>query len=473
MNDKPSLSQSASEKIAAFVTTFDPALLSVPTRHVMARAFYDTIVSAVAGAHEPCTRTALAYARAQAGSAGSGGVAVWTGGERLGMEYAALVNGTMAHALDYDDVTSPLRGHPSVAMVPALMALGESLRSEGRALIDAFAVGFEVTLKIARAIVDDQYAKGWHSTASIATFGAVAACARLAGLDARSTSHALGIAVAQIAGTRQNFGTMAKPLQAGLANATALRSVLLAQAGMDASRVAMDGPFGYGTLYADGQDLHAQLDTLGSLPLEIDAAGIEVKKYPLCYATHRTVDGVLDARAAHGLSLADVDRVDVRTNYRATVPLIYPRPQTGLEAKFSMPYAVAASLLDGGLRLSSFVDPAVQRPEIQNFMAMVSVSEGQPPMFPRWAEVDIHLKDGRVLASRIERLRGSAQVPLTDAELIAKGEDCCAYGKAGFSAHDLAEACFGMEGCPVREICDVLVGASKAARATAPEEAAA
>lgn len=445
---------SASEKIARFVVGFDVAAVSPASRHVIARAFYDTLVSALAGAGEPASRNMLAYARAQGGA---GPATVWSTGERLSLEYAALVNGTMGHALDYDDVSSPLRGHPSVATVPALLALGESLGSSGRALVDAFAVGFEVALKLARAIVDDQYAKGWHSTASIATFGATAACARLLGLDLTATTHAIGIAVSQISGTRQNFGTMSKPFQAGLANAVALRSVLLARAGVDASRVALDGKQGYTVLYADGQDIHAQLDTLGALPVEIERAGIEVKKYPLCYATHRTIDGVLDLVAAHGIRLADVERVDVRTNYRATVPLIYTRPQTGLEAKFSMQYAVAAALHDGHVSLASFEDAAVQRPALQAFFEKVHVSEGDPPMFPRWAEIAIRLRDGRLLPLRIDRLRGSAELPLTDAELVRKGADCCAYGGSSVSAETLATLCFAMDTSSVAALMEAFV----------------
>lgn len=436
------MSLSASEKIARFVVGFDATRLAPTTRHLIARAMYDTLVCGLAGAAEPASRNMLSYSRHQGAASAA---TVWATGERLTVEHAALVNGTMAHALDYDDVSSPLRGHPSVAMLPALLALGESLGSPGRAVVDAFAVGFEVTLKLARAIVDDQYAKGWHSTASIATFGATAACAHLLGLDLAGTTHALGVAVSQISGTRQNFGTMSKPFQAGLANAIALRSVLLAQAGFDASRVAMDGGHGYTVLYADGQDIHVQLDMLGSLPLEIDRAGIEVKKYPLCYATHRAIDGVLDTVAAHRITLADIERVDVRTNFRATVPLIYHRPQTGLEAKFSMEYAVATALHDGRVTLASFDDAAVQRPALQAFLDKVHVTEGEPPMFPRWAELDIRLRDGRLLSLRIERLRGSTEFPLSDAELIQKGVDCCAFGHSGISAEALASACFAID----------------------------
>lgn len=446
--------QSASEKIASFVLSFDPSRVAPDLRHVAARALYDTVICAVAGVREPASVISLKYAQGQKGPRMA---TVWATGESLSIEMAALVNGTTAHALDFDDVSSPLRGHPTVAMIPALVALGESIGAQGRAVMDAYVVGFEVTLRLAKAFVDDHYAKGWHSTASIAALGATAACARLLQLSHAQTVHALGIAVSQIAGTRQNFGTMSKPFQAGQANAVALRSVGLAELGFDASVHALDGKQGYTALYADAMDIHGQLEDLGDLPLELERSGIEIKKYPLCYATHRTIDGVLDILKEQTLRLAEIERVEVKTNYRATVPLIYSHPRTGLEGKFSMQYAVTAALLDGAVLLSSFEDAAVQRAQVQAFLPNVHVSEGQPPMFPRWAELRLVLSDGRVIEKRIDRLRGSKEFPLSDAALIEKGVDCCAYGQVNISATELAKTCFAIDQLPVKALIEVLL----------------
>ncbi len=441
----------ASDKIATFVTTFDRSKLTPSLLHVSARALFDTVVCALAGVREPASDIVMRYARGQ--SALSGGT-VWATGETLPIELAALVNGTMGHALDYDDVSSPLRGHPSVAIFPALVALGESIDSTGEDILDAYIVGFEVCLRLARAMVDDHYAKGWHSTSSVASLGAVAACARLLKLPHAQCVNALGIAVAQIAGSRQNFGTMSKPLQAGHANTLALRSIGLARLGFDASDQALDGEQGYSALYANGADLSCQLDQLGSLPLELESSGIEVKKYPLCYATHRTLDGLMDLMAdTPELDLSAVDRVEVTTNFRATVPLIYDAPKTGLEGKFSMQYAVTAALLDKKIGLSSFDDQAVQRREVQAFMPRVKVREGEPPMFPRWAALRIVLKDGRILEKRIDKLRGSTELPLSDVALVEKGRDCCLYGDLPVEAAKLAEACFRL---PQQKLSSVL-----------------
>lgn len=453
-----SMSQSASEKIAAFVVNFDPAVISSDLRHVASRALYDTIICALAGAKEPASQISLNYAR---GHQAPRMATVWTTSERLPIEMAALVNGTTGHALDFDDVSSPLRGHPTVAIIPALLALAESMNAKGHEIIDAYVVGFEVTLRLARAIVDDHYAKGWHSTASIASFGATAACAYLLKLTHAQVVHALGITVSQIAGTRENFGTMSKPFQAGQANALALRAVCLAELGFDASARAMDGKQGYTALYADCMDISEQLDDLGRLPLELERSGIEIKKYPLCYATHRTIDGLLDLLQEHPLTLDAIERIDIKTNYRATVPLIYSHPKTGLEGKFSMQYAVAATLLDGALLLGSFEDEAVQRPVVQAFMSKVHVQEGPPPMFPRWAEISIKMKNGSAIEKRVERLRGSAEFPLSDQALIEKGLDCCAFGEHAVSATALAERCFTIDQRPARDLIDILAGQQK------------
>lgn len=444
--------KSASEKIASFVVNFDPCVIRPELSHVAARAIYDTLICAVAGEAEPASKLSLKYAQ---GHTGPRMASAWATGDCLSIEMAALVNGTTAHALDFDDVSSPLRGHPTVAIIPALLALGESIGAQGREVINAYVVGFEVTLRLARAMVDDHYAKGWHSTSSVASIGATAACAYLLKLSHEQIVYALGITVSQIAGTRQNFGTMSKPFQAGQANAIALRSVCLAELGFDSAVDAIDGKQGYTALYADSIDIHAQLDCLGQLPLELERSGIEIKKYPMCYATHRTIDGLLDILREQPLKLEEIEAVDIRTNYRATVPLIYHQPQTGLEGKFSMQYAVTAALIDGAVLLSSFEDEAVLRPRVQAFLSKVRVTEGPPPMFPRWAEINIRMKNGLIIEKRVDRLRGSTEYPLSDEALIEKGLDCMAYRRHTTCATELAASCFAFDDLPV----SALIGA--------------
>jgi 2-methylcitrate dehydratase PrpD len=440
---------SAAGKIAAFSASFSAERLSPDHFRLIARALIDTIACAVAGRNEEAARIALTYVHDR--SAGRMASA-WGADARLPVEDAAFYNGVAGHVLDFDDVTSPLRGHPSVALLPPLLALAEAYEKTGQQLATAFAAGFEVLCKLARAMVADHYARGWHSTSTLGMIGATVACARLLELDGTQTVHAIGIAVAQCAGSRENFGTMAKSFQAGHCGASAVRAALLAQEGFTGSSDALDGEFGFMALYGNGENLHAQLDTLGSDRLELDAAGFEIKKYPLCYATHRAIDGVLDLREEHGLTLDMVERVDILTNYRALVPLIHARPQTGLEGKFSMQYAIAAALADGHVRLSSFADSAVRRPEIQRFLPQVEARDEHGPAMPRWTRLTLSLKNGKVLEKMVTRLRGAADCPLTDEELIAKAEDCFSFGGYNASARTFAHAAFALDRLQVADI---------------------
>lgn len=448
MSDTTS-TKAASARIAVFATEFSADRLTAHHLHQTARALIDTFAVAVAGRNEEAARIALDYVRERSASRMA---TAWGTDIKLPVEDAVLYNGIAGHVLDFDDVTSPLRGHPSIALLPPLVALAEVHGKSGKELAAAFVVGFEVICKLAKAMVPDHYAKGWHSTSSVGTLAATVACARLLGLDRDQIVNALGIALSQTAGSRANFGTMAKSFQAGNCGVSAVRAVRLAQRGFTGSPNAVDGAYGYMALYANGEDLQAQLDTLGAAPLEIDSSGFEIKKYPLCYATHRAIDGVLDLRNEHGLTLDQIERAEIVSNYRAMVPLIYPRPQTGLEGKFSMHYAVAAALHDGYVRLSSFEDAAVLRPQIQAFFPRVEAREEQGPASPRWTRIFLKTRDGRTMEKMVTRLRGAADCPLSDAGLIEKAEDCFSFGGYRASAQAFADATFAIERLQVSEV---------------------
>jgi 2-methylcitrate dehydratase PrpD len=445
----------ASAAIARFAAGFDAARLQPHHYRVVSRALLDTVAVGIAGLGDPATRLATDYARALGGA----GSRFW--GEpqagRCDAEAAALRNGVAAHVLDYDDVAIPMRGHPSVALLPALLALGEAEDVSGRDLAVAYAVGFEVICRVSRAMAADHYAKGWHSTASIGTLGAAVACARLLRLDATGVQNAIGLAVAQAAGARSNFGTMAKSFQAGQTGAAAIRAARLARLGFTSAPEALDGVFGYMALYGAGEDLEPQLEGLGGDgELELVRSGLEVKRYPMCYATHRTLDGLLALRREEDLTLDMVRTVDVQASNRAFVPLIHTRPQTGLEGKFSMQYAVALALADGAVELRSFTDAAVQRPAVQAFLPHVTTREAEGSLLPRWAEMSVTLKDGRQLRRRVDGLRGSAEDPLTDDELHAKVRDCFAWAGRGGHVQAFIDAAQRLEHVSLRQLLDAV-----------------
>jgi 2-methylcitrate dehydratase PrpD len=431
----------ASARIAAFGASFASAPLTDAQRHQAYRAMLDTIACAIAGRADDAPRLAAEYQR---GFASAGNATVWATGETMHPECAAFVNGVAAHVLDYDDVMTPMRGHISVAMVPALCALAQTTGASGQQFSTAYLAGFELMAKFARVMALPHYSRGWHSTSALGVLGATLACSVLLGLSEKQTSHALGLAVAQAAGTRQNFGAMAKSFQAGQCNAAAVRAALMAQSGFTASPDAIDGKFGYLALYASGEDVASALSALGTAPLEIDAMGIDIKKYPCCYAIHRALDGLLAMRKSHALTPANVTKITITNSAGGLDALLPLPPVNGLQAKFNMAYCMAAGLTDGAIRLASFDDAQVMRPEIRALLPKVSLQEAPGAILPRWSHLRIELAGGEVLEQRVNTARGDAGDPLGDAELIEKVADCFSFGGFDADAGAFARHVFGL-----------------------------
>lgn len=430
------LHPTASEQIARFCHSFRPADVSEAALQTVRRVCLDTIGVAIGGMREPASELALAYADGHAGPVSG---SVWGTGAKLPVELAALVNAVAAHVLDFDDVVVTMRGHPSVALLPAILALAEATDADFGAVAAAYTVGLEVACKLGRAYGIEHYKRGWHSTSSIGVIAATAACSNLLQLPIEQTVSAIGLAVAQASGLHENFGTMAKSFQPGHCNAAALRSVLLARRGFTAAETALDGPSGYARLYAEGADLSVELARLGDAPLEIEGGGVDIKQYPICGAAHRALDGILDLRTEYGLELAQVASIHVSGSNGGFTPLIHDRPTTGLTAKFSMQYAMAAALADGAITLTSFTEAMVMRPEIQDFFPKVSKSEAEGTLLPRWVHLDLQLKDGSRLEKRVTSLRGSNQYPITDAALADKVIGCCLFAGTGVDGRRLSE----------------------------------
>lgn len=431
----------ASARMAAFGASFVSAPLSAAQCHQAYRALLDTVACAIAGRADQAPRLAADYLR---GFASAGHATVWATGETMHPEAVAFVNGVAAHVLDYDDVMTPMRGHISVAMVPALCALAQTNCASGERFSTAYLAGFELMAKFARVMALPHYSRGWHSTSALGVLGATLACSVLLGLNESQTSHAMGLAVAQAAGSRQNFGAMAKSFQAGQCNAAAVRAALMAQSGFTASPDAIDGKFGYLALYASGEDVSPLLSKLGTPPLEIDAMGIDIKKYPCCYAIHRPLDGILALRKVHALTPENVANIAVTNSAGGLDALLPQPPMNGLQAKFNMAYCMAAALTDGAIRLASFDDAQVMRPEIRAVLPKVSVQEAPGAILPRWSHVRLELTNGQVLEQRVNTARGDAGDPLNDTELIEKVADCFAFGKLDVDAGAFARKVFGL-----------------------------
>lgn len=389
------------------------------------RAVIDTVGVALAAANDPAVDVLL---EVMTDDLSTGPSTVWVRPIRTGSRQAALLNGVSAHALDFDDVDEAIIGHPSAVLVPAVLAEGEALGVSGKAIVTAYWAGLVVARAAGRALdINSHYGAGWHSTGTLGALAAAAAGARLRELSHTQTRHALGIAGSLAAGSRQNFGTMTKPLHAGVAAANGLMAAKLAGSGFTADPGQLEGPFGFLALH------HAAPGTRRATQAELAQSSLNVKLHACCYYIHAAADAMLELGAA-GISPADVTRITVTGPPNGFDALIHHQPHTGLEGKFSMEYAMAACLLDGALGFAGFTDEAVDRDEAQELLRKVELRiEEVPPIGPAewdwgYAVVAVTLNDGRRLENRVDKPRGNALRPLTDHELRMKFDDCLVHG---------------------------------------------
>jgi 2-methylcitrate dehydratase PrpD len=393
-------------------------------RTAAARAFLDTIGVTLAGSVEPAARIVQQAIVADApGACRVLGTAMTTSASN-----AALANGTAAHAHDFDDMCFVSLAHPSAPLVAAALAAGELAHAPGRALLDAYVVGFEIEGRLGRAMNPRHYEKGWHCTSTIGTIGATAAVCRLRGLSVAATNHAIAIAASGASGLKANFGSMVKPLHAGLAARNAIVAAELARAGMTAAPSALDGPQGFLAAFDSASPtLDGALDDLESR-WEILDTGITVKLYPSCAATHPSLDAVLDLRRVHGFRARDVQAVDVGVDPITPTVLLYDAPVNALQAKFSMPFCLAAAIVDGRVGLDTFDDARVMDPEIAALRSRVvmrvdsTLDTSAPPLTQ--ARIAVRLTDGHTLQASANGARGYHDRPATDQEMTDKFLGC-------------------------------------------------
>ena len=409
------------QKIAEFATTGTPP---PDARKRAAAAVLDTIGVTLAGVPEPASRIVLSTVS----SGVDHGSVVWGTKVRAPAPDAALANGTAAHALDYDDMCFVSLAHPSAPLVPAVVASAELARASGRAALDAYVVGFEIEARLGRVMNPRHYQRGWHNTSTLGTIGAAAAATRLLGLDAGAAAHAIAIAASEASGLKENFGSMVKPLHAGLAARNGVLAAMLARAGLTASARALDGPQGF-VRAMDGErdDLTREVADLGER-WEIIDTGITVKLYPSCAGTHPTLDALLDLRARERFTIDDVERVEIDVDPIVPTILIYDRPTSALEAKFSMPFCAAAAIVFGQVGIDTFDDECICDPGVLAAMSKVmmrvdpEVGKGAPALTE--SRVRVYLNNGRTVAQNAHGARGYPDRPASDGELEAKFMAC-------------------------------------------------
>jgi 2-methylcitrate dehydratase PrpD len=440
---------SVSESYAAWAAGA-PRAFGPEALHRAKRAVIDTIACMVPGAVDEATLTLRGVSAAW----GDGPCTVVGDQRAQSVPVAALVNGTAAHALDFDDNFDPGKAHISAVMVPALLALGEARNASGADILDAYIVGLQIAARVGQGLNPFHRNRGWHATSTVGAVGAAAACGRMLELDATRLRHCLNMSTSFAAGFMSQFGSMTKPLHAGKAAEAGVMCALLAEAGMTAGAETFDGPTGMARLMVGpdlddlrnsafkrehGQTMYFNTTSIGE-PLAILAHGLKVKRYPTCASTHRALDATLQLLEAHSIGVADIQSVDVFAPVSHFNNLMYTDPRDGMQAKFSMEYCLAVALQNKGIGLNDFTPAAVVDPAFRAVMPLVhrhpvDKSESEFP-----TRVEITLKSGPVHTASVDAPKGRADNPLSDAELWDKLHQCCRGLLSPAVTKDLASA---------------------------------
>lgn len=440
-NGTASPPQTVTEAIAKFVAGARYEDLSRADISGARDAISDCIGCAIAGAATP---TGAITRRVAEASSCDGAATVIGGTRRLSAQAAALANGTAGHALDYDDVLWTQYGHPSVVVLPAALAVAETVGASGRDLLLAYAIGVEVIGKLGRAANPQHYEHGWHSTATTGVIGATAACARLMKLTPEQTAMALGIAASESNGVRRNFGTMTKPFHAGNAARGAVMAAELAREGFTSDLRAIEGEVGWARVLRAGS-MPSGIEWLARLgkPWELSAPGIVLKRYPACACTHCALDALLAIMKEGGLSHTEIDKIQCDASPLAKKVLLYSRPVTGLEGKFSMEFSLAVASVEGRAGLAQYEDHWTSDARVQALLPKISF-DSRDDLAPEVsadavpAEVTVHAR-GQVFRRKVLVPSGDPRNPMTQSERCEKFLGCT----TGILADAAAAALFG------------------------------
>jgi len=411
-----------SQIIAEFVTGFD--LKNVPSAAIdRARvAFIDTVGVMLAGSQEPVSNIVCDMVKLE----GSAPAASIVGQSlRASPQLAALANGVAAHAMDYD--FSYMSGQSVSPVIPAILPIAETVGASPAESIAAFIIGCEVASRIVRASPTIASIGGWHSNSVVGTVAAAAACARLLKTPVAAIPDVIGISASMASGLPVNFGTMTKPLHSGHAARNGIVAALLGARGLTANASALEGRSGYFNNFAKGLGL--SFDPFNDLGRVYDFAQLsyKLKLYPCGGLSHASIDSALALRNKLGKRLSDISSIKVGVTKNAGQRLGDQYPSTVENAKFSMPYLIAYTLVHGAPMISAFTEEALHDDRVKVLAKTVSFSID--PEFADLIEetpsrVRVTLSDGQTVEQMTYYVTGTKQAPMSQAQIQEKFFAC-------------------------------------------------
>jgi 2-methylcitrate dehydratase PrpD len=425
--------------LAARAAAVDYDALPEAVRELTRQCVLDYLGVALAGADDPLVRIVLDEL-AEAGGAPQASLVGHPG--RLPALSAALVNGAAGHALDYDDVNLIMPGHPSVAILPGLLALAEPEGASGRDVIAAFVAGYETACRLGAAVRPGHYDRGFHSTGTIGSIGAAAACARLLGLGAEATAAALGIAGTQAAGLKSQFGTMCKPFHAGKAAQNGLLAARLARRGFTSRPDLLECEQGFAATHGpDFAPAAALVEPEGGFHLFANL----FKYHAACYLTHAPIECARRLRAQHRLNPGDIAAITLKIDASCGRVCNIPSPSDGLESKFSLRQTIAMALAGvDTASLDAYGTANARDPKLVALRERVDI-EFQDAWPQSLAELELVLADGRRLAARHDSGIAASDIAEQGARLAAKFDALVEPLRGAARCRELRETIAGLD----------------------------
>ncbi|OPY73761.1 MAG: MmgE/PrpD family protein [Syntrophorhabdus sp. PtaU1.Bin058] len=439
---------SSTSRIAGFIVETVYEDIPPEAIHIAKQGILDWLGVTIAGASEPVVAIIAQYAKGLAAKMEASGICQ---GFMTTAELASLINGTMGHTLDFDDTfANAVRYniHPTTCILPAALAVTERLSLSGRDLILSYAAGMETTYRIGAAIGQSIPEIGWYPTPILGTLGAAAACAKALRLDVSQTCSALGIASSLASGLKKNVETMTKTMHAGNAARNGVIAATLAQSGFTGNQSVLDGKISFCEVFSGGRgpDM-VPVDDLGK-EWWIVSTGLGFKPYPCCRATHPAIDAILYLKQRYGIRPEQVASIICKINPLVLGMTTAHRPKTAYEAKFSMEYCIAKSIINGEITMRDFTDKAVQESSWQYLIPHIHFEH--PAQWGHGAvdlltEIVIRLDSGETYAYKVSVPKGEPENPMSQDELIAKFRQLSSSVFEGKKVDELLEIIQGLD----------------------------
>ena len=393
--------------------------------------FLDTIGVTLLGSTYPCGKIAIDWVREMGGTPEA---TVIGGGFKSSAVNAAFANGVSAFSPDFDDFNEEIFLHPSVGLIPTILALGEVIKASGSKILAAYIIGWEVLDTIGRAAEAGRFAhrtRGWHPTCTIGTLGATAVAAKMLNLDAEHIKMALGIAGSMASGTVQQYGTMAFYLHAGFAAKNGVIAAMLAKKGGTAELDILESRYGFLNLFnGEGNYDPVKTEKMGN-PYVLVSPGFGLKKYACCSLVQCPIEGLQELVKREHFAPEDVELIEIGIHPKLKTQIArYDNPANPAEAQFSEPFHAAVGIVYPDIvGFSPYKEETLSDPRVQKLMKRVRVyvhpdltAEKPDAVYTHYLKVK--LKDGREFAFTKAIVGGDVRKPLTQDEVLGKYKDC-------------------------------------------------